>query len=34
MKVDAVLEALVFEADERDAGVLGAALGFEVFEER
>ena len=33
MEVDAVLEALVFEADEGDAGVFGAALGFEVFEE-
>ena len=34
VEVDAVLEALVFEADEGDAGVLGAALGFKVFEER
>ena len=33
VEVDAVLEALVFEADEGDAGGFGAALGFEVFEE-
>ena len=33
MEIDAVLKPFVFEPDERDAGVLGTTLGFEVFEE-
>lgn len=33
MEVDAVLESLVFEANEGDTGVFRAALSFEVFEE-
>jgi hypothetical protein len=34
MEIDAVLEAVVLKTNEGDAGVLGAALCFEVFEER
>ena len=33
MKIDPVLQAVVLEADQGNAGVLRAALGFEVFEE-
>ena len=33
VEVDAVLESLIFEADEGNTGVFGAALSFEVFEE-